>query len=428
MQSIVAPAWVLAGPSETGKTWATLWRLDALLRVTPKAQAALVRKVRATINGTVLMTYRRVVERSGSGAKEYGGKKPEFYDYPNGARLWIGGMDDPGKILSGERDFIYVNQAEELNEDDWETLSTRATGRGAVTTTPMLFGDCNPGPADHWIIRRRDSGALVFLESKHRDNPSLYTDDGDLTEQGVRSMAVLNALTGVRRLRLRDGLWVGAEGQYYTQLDEGRHLIDMPRCPPGWQVWGALDYGFAHPLSFGVFARDPFDRFYVLGHHARHKWYIPQHADAMDDLLASIGVEKDGLRIFAGHDCWAKGKDETETIAEKFDQRGYRLERANISRIIGWRAVGERLGNPESLPPIAPSLFFAQQAKGVFESLARMVHDPHNAEDVLKVNADADGRGGDDDADMLRYGVASAPTFGGWGVDELGKLSGGRRV
>jgi len=35
----------------------------------------------------------------------------------------------------------------------------------------------------------------------------------------------------------------------------------------------------------------------------------------------------------------------------------------------------------------------------------RMVHDPDNAEDVLKVDADSNGDGGDDEYDMLRYGV-----------------------
>jgi hypothetical protein len=117
----------------TGKTWATLWLLDSLLRETPKAQAGLLRKVAADIGPTVLVTYRRIIERSNSGATPFGGEKPEWFDYPNGARLYVGGMDRPGKVLSGERDFLYVNQAEELTQEDWEILSTRTTGRGAVT-------------------------------------------------------------------------------------------------------------------------------------------------------------------------------------------------------------------------------------------------------------------------------------------------------
>jgi hypothetical protein len=404
IQQISAPEWVLAGPSETGKTFATLWLLDSMLRSTAGAQAGMLRKVRTTIGGTVLKTYERVIAMSRSGAVAYGGKTPAWFDYPNGARLWIGGMDDPGKVLSGERDWIYVNQAEELSADDWEVLSTRTTGRGAITSRPMLFGDCNPGPADHWILRRQQAGSLALLESRHADNPSLYSQAGALTAQGQRSMAALDRLTGVRRQRLRNGLWVGAEGEYYSQLDTDRHIVALPEYA-GWQVHAALDYGWAHPLSFGVYVRDPYDNMTAIGYHSASKWYIPQHCDAMDSLLDSLGIDRWSLRIVAGLDCWNAGKDDPETIADKFQKRGYQLERAVTSRVLGARAVGERLGNPDCDPPIAPRLFFVEQARPIFDTLARMVHDPRNAEDVLKVNADAEGRGGDDDYDMLRYAV-----------------------
>jgi hypothetical protein len=36
-------------------------------------------------------------------------------------------------------------------------------------------------------------------------------------------------------------------------------------------------------------------------------------------------------------------------------------------------------------------------------------HDPNRPEDVLKVDADEDGNGGDDAADALRYLVATMP-------------------
>ena len=61
-QTITAQEWLLAGPSETGKTWAALWRLDALLCATKGAQAALIRKVAADIGPTVLRTYKKVIE------------------------------------------------------------------------------------------------------------------------------------------------------------------------------------------------------------------------------------------------------------------------------------------------------------------------------------------------------------------------------
>lgn len=289
-QSITTHEWILAGPSETGKTWATLWRLDALLAQTPRAQGALVRKVAADIGPTVLRTFKKTIERSGSGATPYGGEKPEWYDYPNGARLFVGGMDRPGKVLSGERDFVYVNQAEELTLDDWETLTTRTTGRGAVTGTPMLFGDCNPGPPTHWIINRP---ALTVLYSRHEDNPSLYDDTGQLTPQGMRTMGILGNLTGVRKKRLRFGQWVAAEGTVYD-FDRSVHLIDPFPIPPEWTRIRVIDFGYTNPFVCQWWAQDSDGRIYLYREiymtrrtvkvHAtsiqdHERWYLPDGSD-----------------------------------------------------------------------------------------------------------------------------------------------------
>jgi hypothetical protein len=43
------------------------------------------------------------------------------------------------------------------------------------------------------------------------------------------------------------------------------------------------------------------------------------------------------------------------------------------------------------------------------ECLPTLQHDPNRPEDVLKVDADEDGFGGDDAADACRYLVASKP-------------------
>lgn len=280
-QTITSPSWMLAGPAETGKTLAALWRLDTLLRTTPKSNYALVRKVAADIGPTVMRTYKRVIALSGSGAVAYGGNNPQWYDYPNGARLWIGGMDRPGKVLSGERDGIYVNQAEELTLEDWETLSTRATGRGAVTETPMLFGDCNPGPSTHWIINRP---ALDVLYSRHEDNPTLYDSGGAITAQGKRSIAVLDALTGVRYKRLRLGMWVSAEGTVYD-FDRAVHLID--KMPDGWQSWRkvrSIDFGYTNPFVCQWWAVDGDGRMYLYREIYMSGRTVKVHARQINDL------------------------------------------------------------------------------------------------------------------------------------------------
>jgi hypothetical protein len=223
---------VLAGPAETGKTYGCLTWLHEALRDHHKAQGIMLRRQYSDLIGSALQTYtEQVLEWPGfpagsspEGVTVYGGHKPQWFDYPNGARLWLAGMDNPGDALSSERDYIYANQAEELAARDWQVLLTRATGRAGHVPYPRVLGDANPGPPGHWILRRAALGRLVKLDSHHEDNPALYDESGRLTEQGRRTMAILDGLEGVERDRLRDGLWVAAEGTVYTLLPE--HLGD----------------------------------------------------------------------------------------------------------------------------------------------------------------------------------------------------------
>jgi hypothetical protein len=227
------PEIVLSGPAETGKTFAACHKLNMLMWKYPGAQAAIIRKVYTTMNGTVLQTFRRVLGQD-SPVRLFGGERPEFYDYPNGSRIWVGGLDNPQKSLSSERDFIYVNQAEELELADHEVLTTRCTGRGGVAPFSQLMEDCNPGPATHWILNRP---SLRVLYSRHEDNPTLFDQAGNITPQGERSLRTLDNLTGPRKKRLRYGLWVGAEGMVYESWDRSVHVVDAARL----REWGIFD-------------------------------------------------------------------------------------------------------------------------------------------------------------------------------------------
>lgn len=223
---------IVAGPAETGKTFGCCQWLHEKLQEHRGAQAVLVRNAYADLVGSAVQTYTARVLRwetyprgaSPDGVTVFGGNKPEWFDYPNGSRLWLAGMDNPGKALSSERDYIYANQAEELARRAWETLLTRATGRAGNVPHPRVFGDCNPGAPTHWILGRAAQGRLLLLHSRHEDNPTLYDDEGQLTAQGRRTLAVLDGLTGIEYRRLRLGEWVSAEGTVYQLLPE--HLGD----------------------------------------------------------------------------------------------------------------------------------------------------------------------------------------------------------
>jgi PBSX family phage terminase large subunit len=332
---------LIAGPAETGKTYAVLLKLDALMSATPDAQAVIVRKVRDTIYSTVLQTYMRKVQRfaenedvSPAGVRRYGGERPQWFDYPKGGRLWLAGIDDPGKALSSERDFIVTNQTEELSADDWEVLTSRVTGRAGNTAVPQIFGDCNPGPPHHWIKNRP---RLRVLGSRHEDNPTLWNERAQQwTEQGKRTLATLDALTGVRKQRLRYGRWVAAEGTVYEEsFDPALHVIDPFPVPAGWTRFRSIDFGFTNPFCCGWWALDPDGRLYLYREIYMTRRTVRVHRRRINDL--SAGERFDATA--ADHDA------EDRATLEESDKESPPIHTVPAEKAIsvGIQAVEERL-------------------------------------------------------------------------------------
>jgi hypothetical protein len=416
LQSATDREIIVHGPWETGKTFAALWRIDSLLRETPKARGLMLRKVRADMDASCIQTYKKIIEMRG-GVKTYGGEAPRWFDYSeSGARLWIVGLDNPGKALSAEFDFIYGNQIEELELADWETLTGRCTGRAGNTDKPQIIGDCNPGSEDHWILKRAASGALRLLKSLHRDNPRLYTDAGELTEAGALSMRTLMALTGIRKSRGYEGEWVGAEGLFFEEWDDDLHTCAPFPIPADWPVWGALDIGRAHNTAWGCLTEND-GVIYLVAEHVKNNWPIAQHCKAIRRQLEIRGVHPSRInQTVAGHDAFTKrvgsdgrdGQEPAELYKAAVDQEtgeaiGISLEKATLDRIAGATRLAELLGNREL--KISPRLKIFNTCKRTIATMTRMVKNPRDPEDVLKVDADINGDGGDDPYDMLRYGV-----------------------
>ena len=256
------PEFIAEGPAETGKTLSACWRIHLMALKYAGCQGAIVRKVQADVYGSVLQTFQRVIE--GAPVMPYGGEKPEKYIYPNGSVIWVGGMDKAGKVLSSERDFVYVNQAEQLTLDEWETITTRTTGRGAVMPYTMTFGDCNPSSARHWIKLRAADGHLTLIKTYHKDNPTLFDPStGEITEQGKRTMARLKALTGMRGKRLYEGIWATAEGAVYNTFDREIHVLDRPYGEFK-RFYLAMDEGYTNPAVILLIGSDSDNRWHIF--------------------------------------------------------------------------------------------------------------------------------------------------------------------
>lgn len=291
---------MLWGAYETGKTLPALTKLHALLVKYPKSRAFITRQTYKSILATALVTYENKVlpvhpDTPGSPIVKYGKSKPEFYQYPNGSHLLVVGMDNPDKILSGEFDFGYVNQAEEITLDAWEKLVARCTGRAGNAPYTQVMGDCNPSHPQHWILHR---ASVRRFEQLHKHNPSLCDPrTGEWTAQGKRTLDILSSMTGIRRLRGYEGKWVAAEGVVYEFTEA--HRIKRDKVPEIKRWYLAIDFGYTNPFVCQLWGVDADGRMYLWAEIYMTRRTVQAHVPAIKAMIGDRRIEA----IIADHDA-----------------------------------------------------------------------------------------------------------------------------
>ena len=202
-----------------------------------------------------------------------------------------------------------------------------------------------------------------------------------------------------------------AGGLLALRIDRDTVRIPKRAIPRHWTFFGAFDWGYNHPYSFGLFACNE-DGAVLLVDSVSDRLKVPSViATQVSALLERYGLTFASLSYtVAGHDCWhdikARGEN-APTIAEQvYLSHGWALMKASISRVTGLNNVRAYLAGNRF------RVFDTPSNNNVLLCLEGRITDPKHPEDVLKQDANQDGQGGDDDYDMVRYGLASRPIAG----------------
>lgn len=286
------PQIVLSGPAGTGKSRAILEKVHLACLKHPGLRALMVRKTRRSLTESAMVTYEKHVLGPELGTRVLWKSSVQQYQYrKNGSILAVAGLDRSSKIMSSEWDLIYVQEATELTEDDWEACTVRL--RNGKNSYQQLIGDCNPDAPTHWLKQRANSGKTIMLESRHEDNPLLFQEDGTLTEEGERYIGMLEELTGIRLARYRYGIWAAASGTVYEDAwDRARNVIDRFPVPVEWPRYLCVDFGYTNPFVCAWWAMDPDGRLFCYREIYKTKTLVEDHAKRIKEL--SQWGKKDG--------------------------------------------------------------------------------------------------------------------------------------
>jgi len=227
---------------------------------------------------------------------------------------------------------------------DWETLTTRTTGRAGNMPYAQTIGDCNPSAPTHWIKSRAKEGKLRLFESGHKDNPELYDQaTGTVTEEGERRIGRLKNLSGSRLMRLYHGLWAAPEGAIYDVFDEEKHKVASFHPPVMW------------PRAVGI---DPF------GAHVAAVWL------AFDPQNGILNVYQEYLEPFglttAGHAENVRRLTKNEAVFAWVC--GAKSERA-------WRLEWEAAGVPVVEPPVTDVWVGIDRVYQLLKDFRLVIHD-----------------------------------------------------
>lgn len=259
------PDVMIVGAAGTGKTVAAVWKIHFVAMKYPGSRILMARKTLEALKSGAMATYRNDLVPSNYGVVEYGGSKfnPAEFRYPNGSVIIPVGMDKADKVLSTEFDVIYVNEATEIREADWETLRGRL--RHGVVPYQMIFGDLNPSGVRHWANLRMMRGLTRRIISTHKDNPAYWDEKRqEWTKIGQHYIKViLEGLTGARRQRLLEGEWATAEGVVYESFDPRVHVRAVDTT--GWRAAMGVDVGTKNPTCILSVFQSPIDNHIHVG-------------------------------------------------------------------------------------------------------------------------------------------------------------------
>ena len=225
---------MIGGPAGTGKTHIGVMYAHKLACHHPGSVGVFIRKVKESIKRTIVPTYNEVLgydpmeRRDENFVLGFGGIHPQEYHYRNDSIIYNIGMADPKQLDSLQVDWMFINQAEELEEEEWQIITARTRGRRMPFR--VVFGDCNPVEPEHFLCpyddneNRRDG--VYYIPTKHEDNPILVNP---ITKQrtafGEEYIGTLDRMTGLNYDRYRLGLWKSPEGAIFHI--EKCHIINQ---------------------------------------------------------------------------------------------------------------------------------------------------------------------------------------------------------
>lgn len=218
------------------------------------------------------------------------------------------GLDQPSKVRSRRRHWLWMNEANEFSQEDYRQLSMR--------TDERIFMDYNPSHQFHWIydevLPRKD---CTVIRSTYKDNPFL-------------SEEIVKEIEGYQTKD--ENYWriygLGLRGISNSIVYSHWQLCDA--LPQGGELVYGLDFGYNHPTALAAVKMLDDD---IYSEELLYKSHLTNN-----DLIAELN----NLHISKGAFIFAD-VSEPARIAE-IRLAGYNIQPATKDILLGIDAIKRR--------------------------------------------------------------------------------------
>lgn len=424
------------GAAGGGKSYWSRGIMGAAALIWPGSTGILFRRTEREVKENHVNKFRAEVPANIQGRQLYRWNGNDLVaTWFNGSRSYFGYLknDEDVFVYQGpEYDYMIFEEATHYSFFQVNWLTSNRLRATVPMARPFALFPSNPGSKGHfwfkrWFIDRRFHEAdgekeddFAFIQAKLHDNLELVARDPRYAEK-------LDRLAEPWRSWLRDGDFSAGAGSAIAELRREVHLIPPFERPAHWPVFGAFDWGYNHPFSFGLYTTSEDGDVFKIDTVTGRRLLPHEIADRVKGRMKQLRIPS--LKYTsAGHDCWAEIKargENTPTVADQFSDLGLPLMQANIDRKMGLQALRDHFAFKERGPNKSDGtprlrLLDTDTNRRCFDCLETIVTDPDDPEDVLKTDADDWGEGGDDMYDETRYAVASRPmpAKSTWGSQE----------
>lgn len=387
----------------------------------PSYTAALFRRTYPELELSLINKAREVFPNHGGKPKD-GGKIWYFptKEKTRPARIIFAHLEhdhDVHKYQSAEFDVLGFDEATSFSDYQYSYMRSRVRGKDQ-SIRRYVMAATNPGNIGHTWFKKRfvdnrvpyqkywfklvnqeevecdksdpDALSRVFIPARVYDNPTLLGAD-------PKYLARLRSLPDKERRMLLDGSWDVFEGQYFSDWNIARHVIEPFTIPGHWKRVSATDYGATKPFCTLWGAQDPdkgdlyiYREYYVAG----------KEADEHGRQIYLLGKDEEVQWNAADPSIFPSKSDRGQSILAQLVKGGYKkFIPANNARLAGWNAV-KQLMRPKNMedPEDAkqPNIYVFKNCTNLIRTIPEMIHDQYNPEDL---NTDLE----DHAPDTLRY-------------------------